>query len=587
MAFLRNLLKHSHPSPDRETPLPATSKRAAKLYADSIKSSGDAGASMRSMMPDSLTSFYGAVIGDKRIPKRVPEWYTKNPPPTSLMPGTAAASLPGFTAGNATALYVPEGEKPWLELVLYSHARSESKTALYHNAAKISGEVRMMLDAPANLGSIDVWVVISADSTADAFKLPMATLTVNVWNRKKGDPRSATSSEPFKDKFPAGTFIFPFELPALPEDTLVKHPIETHRKNMARVPLPPTYYVSQILNFWGKIKYIAGVNVAREGFGAIDDEFDMPIQYVPLCKPLSRVNTSFPHILTREEWPFNREVVGGWTLTPFGGRGRLHDELVEIEGILGVPDPAVYTSGQMLEFSLLLWSANPRTLETLGQPGAVEVEFCQADVLAANALDPVAASREDRYTKKIATGRAWRAVEGRPTDDTPFPVLDPLMFWDPDEGHPLHASDGETPVEPWYATSPARSHEDLDAHYPPITSDHLVRLDGEVRVPACSSPSFRYSNMGREYYLNLLIRHPDYVHISPSEGLVAECPVWYVIDRFAHLPAGTKRGFDLMAPTVSVSGSVVPVGPDAVRAPVSVGRYTEEQRPTSKFVRMR
>ncbi|KAJ6470439.1 hypothetical protein C8R45DRAFT_1015634 [Mycena sanguinolenta] len=117
-------------------------------------------------------------------------------------------------------------------------------------------------------------------------------------------------------------------------------------------------------------------------------------------------------------------------------------------------------------------------------------------------------------------------------------------------------------------------------------SNHFVRLNGEVRVPACSSPSFRYSDLGREYYLNLLIRHPDYVHISPSKGLVAESPVWYVVDRFARFPTGTKCGFSLMAPKVPVSGSAIPVGPDAVRAPVSVGRYTEEQRPTSKFVRM-
>ncbi|KAJ6470438.1 hypothetical protein C8R45DRAFT_423954 [Mycena sanguinolenta] len=234
MSFLRNFWKHDQLSSDGEALLPATSKRA-KLYAESIGNpSGGA-----SLIPESLATFYGAVAGKPRIPKRgrpdhstlgVPEWYTENPPPAPLMPGTAAASLPAFTAGNATALYVPEGEKPWLELVLYSHARSESKTALYHNAAKISGEVRMVIDAPANLGSIDVWVVISSEKTADVFKLPMATLTVNVWNRKKGDPRSATSSEPFKGNFPVGTFVFPFELPALPGDTLVKRPIETHGK---------------------------------------------------------------------------------------------------------------------------------------------------------------------------------------------------------------------------------------------------------------------------------------------------------------------------------------------------------------------
>ncbi|KAF7344318.1 hypothetical protein MSAN_01912700 [Mycena sanguinolenta] len=515
----------------------------------------------------------------------------REPTAPPLMPGTAVASLPAFTAGNATARYAPEGEKPWLELVLYSHAHPESKTALYHNGAKISGEVRVALDAPANLGSIDVWVVISHDSSADAFKPPIAALTVNVWDHKKGDPRSATSSEPFKGEFPAGIFVFPFELPALPEDTLVKHPIKTHGKNMARVPLPPTYFVSQNLGFWGSIRYIAGVNVTREGLGAIDEEFDMPFLYLPLLKPLPHVKTPFPYISTREEWPFHREVVEGWTLTPFGGRGHLHGEAVELEGILGIQDPAVYTAGQMLEFSLVLWSANPRALEALGQPGSVEVEFIQADVYGTNALDPVAASREDEYTKKLATGRAWRADDGRPMNDAPVPVHDLLEFPDPHEGHPLHHSaeshnvEGDLPSR--RPPSPAHSHEDFDAHYPLTMSEHFVRLDGEVRVPACSSPSFRYSNMGREYFLNLTIQHPDYAHISPSGGLVAECPVWYVIDRFPHVLAETKHDFDLMAPAVPVSGSVIPVGPDAVHAPVSVGRYTEERRPTSHIVPMR
>jgi hypothetical protein len=79
---------------------------------------------------------------------------------------------------------------------------------------------------------------------------------------------------------------------------------------------------------------MAGVNVVRKGLGAIDDEFDMEFQYFPLCKPLPRVKTPFPYLPTREDWPFRRETLGGWTLTPFGGRGRLGDELVEVEGIV-------------------------------------------------------------------------------------------------------------------------------------------------------------------------------------------------------------------------------------------------------------
>jgi hypothetical protein len=86
--------------------------------------------------------------------------------------------------------------------------------------------------------------------------------------------------------------------------------------------------------FSGNIKYTVGVNVAREGIAAIDEEFDMTVQYLPLSRPLPRSKTLFPYLPTREDWPFTREVVGGWTLTPFGGRGRLGEELVEVEGIV-------------------------------------------------------------------------------------------------------------------------------------------------------------------------------------------------------------------------------------------------------------
>ncbi|KAJ7342538.1 hypothetical protein DFH08DRAFT_240805 [Mycena albidolilacea] len=246
MSPLHDVFKCNHPlsDTDSQTPLLATSKRGIKHHVSSAQSS-------RGAPTDSTLTFHN---GGTHVPKRrrpdfsklgVPEWYAENPPPAPLVPGMEVVTpLPAFATRQASALYVPEGEKSWLELVLYSHAHPESKLAVYHNAAVIHGEVRVALDAPANLGSIDVWIVISSDSAAEDFmlKLPFAAMKVNVWNRKKGDPRSTASAseQPFSGKFPAGTFVFPFEFPALPEDTLVKHPDHTQRKNLARVPLPRT-----------------------------------------------------------------------------------------------------------------------------------------------------------------------------------------------------------------------------------------------------------------------------------------------------------------------------------------------------------
>jgi hypothetical protein len=60
----------------------------------------------------------------------------------------------------------------------------------------------------------------------------------------------------------------------------------------------------------------------------------MPFEYFPRCRPVLAPETHFPFIATRDDWPFKREEVGGWTLTPFGGRGRWKDEIIEVEGLV-------------------------------------------------------------------------------------------------------------------------------------------------------------------------------------------------------------------------------------------------------------
>ncbi|KAJ7485786.1 hypothetical protein FB451DRAFT_1392515 [Mycena latifolia] len=498
----------------------------------------------------------------------------------------------------------------------------------------ITGEVRMVIDKPTNLGSIDVWVTVKSDSVLDLYKPPMVAMTVNVWNRENGDPKSTTRGvPPLKVKFPKGTFVFPFEFPPLPEDTLVKHPDDMKQRNQARLPMPPTYHLSMLTGFSGNIKYTAGINIVFNGFNGIDDEYDMDLQYLPLCKPLPRIRTPFPYIPSREDWPFSWEVVGGWTLTPFGGRGRLSEEMVEVEGILGVQEPAVYTAGQVLEFSLLLWSKNPLALEALGQPAAID-----------NVLQPQTSSCKNRYLSKLTVGCMWRTDNGRPADDAPIPEIQMVTLPDPpppsatppaatlDEKQqyrvkdaPLTALkvedqqdakeaqrdddattlgdvdgaappvDGEAPpnadsTEP--APSPTPSLEDITLGELPDEvpeTDHFVRLNGEVRIPACSHPSFRYANMGREYVMHLVISHPQWAHISPNTmGVLAEFPIWYILNHFVHLPPGVAPGVaqtEADLAKLPITGTQILVGPDAIRAPLQVGAYTEERRPTAKFTR--
>ncbi|KAJ6624251.1 hypothetical protein B0H10DRAFT_751497 [Mycena sp. CBHHK59/15] len=632
MSLLRDVLKrgkHAPNSPDGPGAL--TSKRSIKKYASSVKSSG--GASMRSLA-DSVFSFYSAVTGSgPRVPKRrradvsrlgvPPEWYADDPPPAPLMDGTAAPpACPGYTTAHAEVMHATEtGDKPWLGLVLYSHAPPSAAIPMYHNAAKVAGEVRMTLDKPTSLSRIDVWFIIKSDSVVDMFKPPVLSMTACVWSRKKGDPR-AGGGAPFKGKFPAGTFVFPFEFPALPSDTVVKHPDEERRKNKARVPLPPTYTVAVVGGFSGTISYTVGVNVTREGLGAIDEEFDVPVQYLPLARALPRTDTPFPYLPTREDWPLTREVVGGWTLTPFGGRGRLGDELVELEGVLGIPSPAVYTAGQTLPFTLLLWSASPLALEALAQPGAVETGLYKSDLFATDVLHPRNAARKNRRLERLVGGRVWRAEGGRPMEGAAEEELklaslpeaaSPATGASPVRAKPSRMQQvwslneegdtegGDTKDGENRAASPTPSLEDLDGL--PDT-ECVVRLDGELRVPACSHPSFRYASMGREYVLHVLIRHPQYAHISPSgTGIIGEAPLWYVLSRFANAvssvgqqtatnegetqgDAETQTQTDEELAALPVKGATLSVGADAVQLPRSVGVLTTEKRPTFRVQRV-
>jgi hypothetical protein len=117
----------------------------------------------------------------------------------------------------------------------------------------------MVIDSRTSIGSIDVWVrpvillplscsqeafqvTVKSDSVLDIFKPPMTAMVVNVWNRDKGHPKTGKSFA--KGKFPKGTYIFPFEFPALPEDTLVIHPDDTKR----RVCFPTSWCILPILS---------------------------------------------------------------------------------------------------------------------------------------------------------------------------------------------------------------------------------------------------------------------------------------------------------------------------------------------------
>lgn len=69
----------------------------------------------------------------------------------------------------------------------------------------------------------------------------------------------------------------------------------------------------------------------------LDFSINTRFNYHPNYRLSPRVDSlpPFPLIPTREDWPYEREVIGDWSVTPFGGRGRWNlDTMVEIEGLV-------------------------------------------------------------------------------------------------------------------------------------------------------------------------------------------------------------------------------------------------------------
>ncbi|KAJ7460684.1 hypothetical protein FB451DRAFT_499520 [Mycena latifolia] len=215
MSLLRDILKKNKDG------------AAKKRDTPSIKSAG-----ARSL----VASLYSLTIGGQRVQKRrrpdfsalgAPEWYHEGPPQPPDMPGTAPRTdLCAYTIAHGTVLPLRiEDKNHWLSLILFNHASESSLAAMYHNEAKVMGEVRLCLEKTKNISSIDVWLAAIAPAGQ------VISLRANVWNRQKGNPlRTDAQPGPFKGKFPQGTYVFPFELPPLPKFVPVTHPDNDARK---------------------------------------------------------------------------------------------------------------------------------------------------------------------------------------------------------------------------------------------------------------------------------------------------------------------------------------------------------------------
>ncbi|KAF8755391.1 hypothetical protein RHS01_05288 [Rhizoctonia solani] len=457
-------------------PLPAAGVGAKKSYAKSIKSV----ASVKTLAA-SLASFYTKTVGPSGTvgtPKRrrsprselgKPAFASRSPE-LKLVDGVESC-CDDMVSGVSTV----RTEDERVSLLVHHFGESGERGVIFYGGTFVSGEVRLVASKPDPIESIEVWIHLKSSCTFSEHEPSVLELRATLY-RKSGE-------------LLPGTYVFPFTFDPFPESVVVR---QEEKKNvtgrpLARVPLPPSYNV-RAPHWMGRIEYEMGLVIKRRGMKP-NDYIELPLVY----RPRHRL---------KPDWPFESETIGGWSLTPFGGRGRWNgSENAEVEGLLGIPCPIAIVAGSKLRITLLLWGTASARL--LIQPDAVRMRLIRAHVMGLDALSPSRA-----HTSRIVfEEERWEGV----------------VWADGERERMLERKDSESGSE-------HDSGVGLEDQHPRVveyTSEQDVDEE-EDQFPAMP-PSFRYKNMAVEYLVQVIISHRDYNHISPSgPGIVGEAPVWVV-----------------------------------------------------------
>ncbi|KAG8693809.1 hypothetical protein FRC09_010287, partial [Ceratobasidium sp. 395] len=531
-----------------------------KSYARSIRSV----ASVKTFAA-SLASFYtssGSSSGP-RVPKRrrapkselgKPVFVSKSPDDElRLVDGVEVCDERGRVSGVALVRSVEDGGQPRVSLLVNHFGEVGEKGVIFYGGTSVTGEVRLAISKPDSIESIEVSITLKSACTFSESEPETMTMRASLLSRP--------------ETFQTGTYVLPYAFEPFPNSVVVR---QEEKKNvtgrpLARVPLPPSYNV-RAPHWMGRIEYEMGLVVKRKGLRP-NDYLEIPLVYRPRhrLKPTLSPPQPFPLIPTRDDWPFEREVVGGWSLTPFGGRGRWCGETkVEVEGLLGIPHPTVAHAGSKINVTLLLWGTHTASLAALSSPGSVRIRLIRAHVMGLDALSPSSRAHTSRIVFEAERwgGGVWAdgeqegegEEEGSEGDDSGVGGLDGVV----DE---RRGKEDEDEFE-----------EDM---FPgAVDAGNIVKLHGSVVVPPAEDtvPSFRYKNMAVEYLVQVVICHKDYNHISPTgPGIVGEAPIWIVTGNTDGQDAGPhprERGRQRRL----VGRSIVPVSRDARRMPLVTGK---------------
>ncbi|CAE6395151.1 unnamed protein product [Rhizoctonia solani] len=529
-----------------------------KSYAKSIRSV----ASVKTLAA-SLTSFYTKTVGPSgaaRTPKRrrsprselgKPAFASKSPE-LRLVDGVESCN-DDMVSGVSTVRTQDER----VSLLVHHFGEPGERGVIFYGGTSVSGEVRLVASKPDPIESVEVWICLKSSCTFSEHEPNALELRATLY-RKPGD-------------LSPGTYVFPFTFDPFPESVVVR---QEEKKNvtgrpLARVSLPPSYNV-RAPHWMGRIEYEMGLVVKRRGLKP-NDYIELPLVYRPRhrLKPIPPIHVPFPLIPTREDWPFEREDIGGWSLTPFGGRGRWNgSENVEVEGLLGIPCPAALIAGSKLRVTLLLWGTTSARL--LIQPDAVRIRLIRAHVMGLDALSPSSRAytsrivfEEERWDGVVwADGERERMLERKDSESGS----------EHDSGVGL---EDEHPRIVEFTPEPQADEEEEDQFPGTEDAGSLTKLHGSVAIPREALPSFRYKNMAVEYLVQVIVSHRGYNHVSPSgPGIIGEAPVWVV----GTLPDRDSDGAGNRGKKRLIGRSIVPLPKDVKRMPGVHGGVVQPDR---------
>lgn len=182
MSLLRSVLKKKAPSsPDNATSFDPSShsglNKGSKQSGSSKVSSSSASFRSVATAVGSIKSFYTFAIGGTKTQKRrrpdiltfgAPNFYHNNPPPSEPVEGVErvplaeTSHLPYTTVHAVSVRPKLPTEPPRLSMVFFNHAEPSAPLPLYHDQARITGEVRIVLTEPKMMESLILTVSLDA-----------------------------------------------------------------------------------------------------------------------------------------------------------------------------------------------------------------------------------------------------------------------------------------------------------------------------------------------------------------------------------------------------------------------------------------